>query len=171
VLSYDDDRWNKIHGGYKTLYNPTNALKKLESGNDIENAWNELWEELHHQGDIGEASYAVVPHLVRIQKEHSNLDWRFYSLVSIIEIERHRKSNPPLPDWIKSSYIQAWTQLLDLSLNDLKHTEDPLVIQSAIGVLAIAKGLLKLGAIISEFDESELMEMLDRQLSWSELYR
>jgi hypothetical protein len=171
VLPYDDDRWNKIHGGYKTLYNPTNALKKLESGSDIASAWNELWEELHHQGDIGEASYAVVPHLVRIQKEHSSLGWRFYSLVSIIEIERHRKSNPPLPDWIESSYMQAWTQLLDLSLNDLKHAEDPLFIQSAIGVLAIAKGLLKLGAIISEFDESELIELLDRQLSWSELYR
>jgi hypothetical protein len=35
------------------------------------------------------------------------LDWNLYALVSTIEIERHRKTNPPIHDWLESSYKRA----------------------------------------------------------------
>ena len=55
----DDDRWHKLRGGYKVEYDPRPALKRLISKTEIEAAWHELWEELHHQGDVGEASYPL----------------------------------------------------------------------------------------------------------------
>jgi hypothetical protein len=61
MLSYDDPQWKELKGGYKTLYNPTVALQKLERAEKIEDAWEELSNKLHHQGDVGEASYAAVP--------------------------------------------------------------------------------------------------------------
>jgi hypothetical protein len=171
MLSYDDPKWKELKGGYKTLYNPTVALQKLERAEKIEDAWEELSNKLHHQGDVGEASYAAVPHLVRIQKEKRSFDWNFYALISIIEVERRRTTNPPLPEWLRRSYEDAWSTVLDLGLDDLKWKKDKLNIRAILGAIALAKGLNELGAFITTIDESELVEYLDEHLEWSELYR
>jgi hypothetical protein len=97
VLSYDDPRWKELKGGYKTPYDPTKVLRKLESAGDPKPLWEELWDQLHHQGDVGESSYATVPHLVRIQKEKGNLGWNFYALVSTIEVEGIASQTPFCP--------------------------------------------------------------------------
>jgi hypothetical protein len=81
MLSYHDQKWKDLKGGYKKPYDPIAALQKLERGEKVDEAWEELWNELHHQGDVGEASYAAVPHLVRIHKDKRNFDWNFYALV------------------------------------------------------------------------------------------
>jgi len=76
MLSFDDKRWNNLMGGYKTPFDPRPSLQKLESHQDTASAWEELWEELHHQGDVGDASYAAIPELVRIpsQRKSSRLE-------------------------------------------------------------------------------------------------
>jgi len=167
MLPLDDPRWRTLQGGYKIDYNPTPALRRLQSGED---AWDELWEELHHQGDIGVASYAAVPHLVRIGKSLPSRDWNLYGLVSTIEIERHRKSNPPVPDWAAESYREAWHDLLEVALADLKTIDDAETIRSILGVLALAKGELQLGALMAHSDSSEIAEILENRAAWSELY-
>jgi hypothetical protein len=167
MLSLDDPKWKSLQGGYKIDYDPTPALRRLESGDDV---WDELWDELHHQGDLGEASYAAVPHLVRIGKSLPSRNWNLYGLVSTIEIERHRKSNPPLPDWTKESYHAAWHNLLEVALVDLKKTNDAETIRSILGVIALAKGELELGALIAHSDLSEITEILEDRAAWSELY-
>jgi len=93
MIEYDDPKWKEVKGGYQLPYDPTPALRKLEVGVDVKLVWDELWNNLHHQGDLGEASYAAVPYLVRIHESH-HLDWNLYAIVSTIEMERHRKSNP-----------------------------------------------------------------------------
>ena len=60
MIAFDDKRWEGLKGGYKVLYDPRPALRELESGSPVEPIWKELWEDLHHQGDIGEASYCSV---------------------------------------------------------------------------------------------------------------
>ena len=50
-------------------YDASIALKKLEaveSNKEIDEIFKELWNELHHQGNVGEASYAAVTALVDI---------------------------------------------------------------------------------------------------------
>jgi hypothetical protein len=66
MLGFDDERWNHLTGGYKIPFDPRPSLRKLESQQDTPTAWEELWEQLHHQGDVGDASYAAVPELVSI---------------------------------------------------------------------------------------------------------
>jgi hypothetical protein len=63
MLPLFDAKWAKLTGGYRVPYDPSAALSRLEQGQDV---WPELWNELHHQGDVGEDSDAAVPHLVRI---------------------------------------------------------------------------------------------------------
>ncbi len=97
MLRLDDPRWSTLRGGYRAPYDASLPLAALERGED---GWNDLWDGLHHQGDVGEASYAAVPHLVRIASGWPTRDWNVYSLVSLIEVERHRRGNPPIPAWL-----------------------------------------------------------------------
>jgi hypothetical protein len=166
MLPIDDPKWGELLGGYKVPYDPSDALRQLERGED---AWGELWEELHQQGDVGEASYATVPHLVRIAKSLARRDWNFYRLVSTIEIERHRKSNPPLPGWLKEDYIEAMRGLLELALGDLRFVEERDAVRAILGAIALAKGYVKLGAFIGLSDDSEIGEFLRRLDAWPDL--
>jgi hypothetical protein len=167
MLPLDDPRWNELAGGYRRPYDPSHALRSLESGLDV---WDELWQALHHQGDVGEASYAAVPHLVRIAKLLPGRDWNFYGLVSTIEIERHRKSNPPIPQWLVPAYKQAMQGMLELALSDLRGAPDRATIHSILGAIALAKGYVTLGALIGHSDYSEIQEILDHYDAWTEQY-
>ena len=160
ILSYDNPLWNNLNGGYKVPYNPVKALRMLESGKNVPEAWKELWNELHHQGDVAEASYASIPQLVQIQKKRGDLDWNFYALISTIEIERHRKTNPPVPKWLEQSYHETWKIILELALIDIRKAEDAITIRSILGTIALAKGLTKTGTLLNNFDESEIEEFL-----------
>jgi hypothetical protein len=168
MLSLDDSKWRELKGGYKVAYDASVALSRLERGEDV---WDELWQELHHQGDVGDASYAAVPQLVRIAGALPQRDWNLYGLVSTIEIERHRKSNPPLPEWIAESYRAAWQQLLTIAMRDLRDVSDRPTLRSILGAVALAKGDVKLGALVAYSDESEVSEILEQRDAWSTLYK
>lgn len=48
--------WGELEGGYRQRYDPRPAFAALADGHGD---WDELWQELHHQGDVGVASYSV----------------------------------------------------------------------------------------------------------------
>src|SRR6266478_1796311 len=98
-LDLEDPAWSGLCGGYRIPYDPRPALRTLELGEGTEAAWKELWQELYHQGDVGEASYAAVPHLVRIYRGSQSGGWNTYAIVALMELARRAEGNPPLPDW------------------------------------------------------------------------
>lgn len=167
MLPLFDAKWATLAGGYRVPYDPSAALSKLEQGQDV---WPELWNELHHQGDVGEASYAAVPQLVRIAAAATQRSWNFYALVSAIEVERHRKSNPPVPGWLADDYFAAMRGMQSLALSDLPLRDDALTVQAILAALALCRRQAKLGALLSSLDQSELDELVDEQLAWDELY-
>jgi hypothetical protein len=107
---------------------------------------------------------------VRIARSLARRNYDFYGLVSTIEIERHRKANPPLPDWAAPAYDEAMRGMLELALSDLRSTEDRATIRSIMGAIALAKGELKLGAFISYSDDSQIDEIVEHYDAWSALY-
>ena len=163
MLPLDDPQWKSLRGGYKILYDPTDSLRRLYAGENPKAAWAELWENLHHQGDVGDASYASVPHIVRILKDRSDPDWNGYALIATIEIERRRRQNPPIPDWLLHLYESAWNDLMTVALRDYAKTNDPLTARAILGVLALCKGLGELGALVY-FDDSEIKEIFDKYM-------
>jgi hypothetical protein len=160
-MDLDDPRWPHLLGGYRVQYDPRKVLLALEQGRETDAAWEELWTELYHQGDVGEASYAAVPHLVRIHASRGIADWNTYALIATIEDARHNGRNPELPENLRGAYEGAWRKLVDLGLRELGAAEDPTLVCSIIGVIAIGKGQLTLGQLAVTFTEDERKEMLE----------
>lgn len=152
--------WKRLEGGYGTPYDPREALARLKTAPQDADAWKELWAELHHQGDIGESSYAAVPLLIEACRPGPR-DWNLYSLIATIEVERGRPSNPELPEWARSAYEQALCEAAKLALEDLVAAEDPLLIRSAMSVVALVRGDRQLGYLLSTLDSDEIAEWLE----------
>lgn len=168
MISLDDPLWKTLEGGYRLPYDASVPLRAMEQGADV---WGQLWEALHHQADVGVASYAAVPHIVRIASQMPERDWNLYALLSCIEVERHALDNPPMPEWLAADYRSAWEQALALALADLTLPQDTEGVLSILGLVAIAKGHRKLGDIILAMDTSTIDEMAEGQTAWSSRYR
>jgi hypothetical protein len=161
-MDFQDPRWTRLLGGYRVPYDPRKALRALELGGETEAAWQELWNKLHHQGSVGEASYAAVPHLVRIHINRDAPDWNTYALVATIEEVRHNSRNPPLPPDLREAYEAAWRQLVEHGFGELRTAEDPTLVCSIIGVIAIGKGQLTLGRLAVALTEDERKEIIEK---------
>lgn len=165
-LDFNDAAWSKMNGGHRVPYDPRNALRALEQGDAVA-AWEELWKQLHHQGKVGEASYAAVPHLVRIHEAREVADWNTYALVAAIEHARKSSRNPTLPRDFGEAYQNAWRRLFALGLVELRTAEDPSLVSSILAAIATAKGQRALGLFAALFDEEERAEILS-EAGWSD---
>jgi len=157
-LSLDDPKWNKLEGGYKgSLYDASVPLKQLEKAKtltEVNAIYKELWNELHHQGDVGLASYYAVPHLVRIAKETRLVDNNVLSMVSVIEIQRH-KNNPIIPGKLVPAYNDAIEGLQSLAEVALSQDDSLVSVITALSAIALAKGQRNLADAIQNFDSED----------------
>ncbi|PXA77326.1 hypothetical protein DMC25_23355 [Caulobacter sp. D4A] len=159
-MDFSDERWGGLLGGYRLPCDPRKALRAIEDGQNVEAAWSELWEELHHQGDVDLASYAAVPHLARLAAAGKAGGRNAYALAATIEQSRGHDRNPPLSDWLASGYTQAWTTLFSSALDTLRTADDPDVVSSALAVVAIHRRMPVLGRMASDFSEAERLAIL-----------
>jgi len=146
-------------GGYRIKCDPRPLLAELESEQTRETAWHDLWEDLHHQGDVGEASYASVPHLVRIHRTSGIVDWNTYAIVAIIELARGKGNNPQLPRWLEEDYLRAIRELAEIGAVEIWRTDEPDAVRAILSVIAVAKGLRTHGKFLVEYSEVELLDI------------
>lgn len=170
MLDLNDPRWEGLKGGYRVPYDPRPLLRRLAADGSRRDLWDELWNELHHQGDVGEASYAALVALVEIEKRRRGLGSDLHAFAATIEVERHRKANPPVPVWLEIDYGRAFAELAELASQDLRASGDLGRTLSAMAVVALARGHVQLGAFLIHLDGSELDELVADRLAWKELY-
>ena len=159
-MDFSDERWSTLKGGYQTLFDPRKALNILEAGGDQEAPWTELWEELHHQGDVGDASFASVPVIARLVTNGVTKDWNSYALAATIEEVRQSKPGVAVPEWLHIECAEAWRQLYAAGVAALKDAEDEPLICSIMAVLALYKRqpmLVRL-ALLSESERGDMLE-------------
>jgi hypothetical protein len=159
MLNFDDERWKNLSGGYRTKFDPRPLLSKLESSEDARAAWHELWGQLHHQGDVGEASYAAVPHLVRIHRQRGVVDWNTYGLVAVIELARKEGKNPAIPDWLQQDYFRAIRELAEIGSVEFWRGKNSEEVRAILGILALATDTHITARFLVEYSEEELLEM------------
>jgi hypothetical protein len=148
-----------MKGGYRILFDPRPLFYRLESGTDIQRCWEELWQELYHQGDVGEASYAAVPHLVRIYQNRGKIDWNTYAIVSAIELARNIGKNPDVPLWLRPGYEDAINRLAMTGLGEIQQANDTETTRGILTIIAIWKGARTYARFIIDFSEDELNEL------------
>lgn len=156
-MEFPDERWVGLSGGYHMPYDPRPALRSIEASDD-KAAWAELWNELHHKGDVGEASYAALPALAQLALMGIG-GWQPYALAVTIEEARRNGRNPPLPGWLDEHYATAWTHLFDAALAAMEEAKDALLVCSLLAVQAMHKEqpLLARLAILTEAERADLL--------------
>lgn len=154
MLPLNDPKWKELAGGYRIPFDASIPLSKLEnSANDTETIWSDLWENLYHQRDVGIASYAAIPHLVRIIRDRKILDWNPFGLAVAIELARVDGKNPELPDWLKQAYFQAYKDMAEYACESMSQEWDSDLLRSALSLIAIIKGNRDLAELIYEVEE------------------
>ena len=161
MLSLKDPRWKDFEGGYRTPYDASIPLSRLEQGESPEPIWTELWDNLYHQDDVGIASYAAVPHVARIIQQRGLFDWNAFALVVAIELVRDDGNNPALPDWLEDEYNQALREMAGFGSRNIDSPWNNELLRSVLSLIAIVKGNKDLGELILEVgpgDEKQLLE-------------
>jgi hypothetical protein len=158
-VSTSDSLWKELRSAYGVAFDPRPALNKLASRVDEAAAWEELWQQLHHQGGVGDAAYAAVPELVRVHRKRAMADWNTYALVATIELARDSEGNPPVPDWLKADYVGALLELAELGAEEILAASDASLTRSILAILAIQKRARTYGRFLLEYGEDELLEM------------
>lgn len=159
MISFEDARWSHLTGGYKTLFDPRPLLNRLETERDTTKIWRELWEELHHQGDVGEASFAAIPFIVKNYRERGVFDRNTYAIVAIIELARKEGKNPDVPRWIADDYFQAIGILAEIGTREVLQARSTDDVRAIISVIAIKKGLRLHGKFLVNYSEDELLNI------------
>jgi hypothetical protein len=159
MLSLDDERWCQVKGGRRTVCDPRPLFAKLERGEDEKSVWHALWDELHHQGDVDEASYASVPHLVRIYRQHGVVNWNTYAIVATIELARGRGNNPELPEWLKDGYYEAIRDLAETGIKESPGAQDRYDLRGILCIIALQRGARTYARFLLEYSEEELLDI------------
>jgi len=162
MISLEDARWSNTTGGYKMPFDPRPLLRRLETEQDTARVWQDLWEELHHQGDVGDASFAAVPFLVKSYQKRGVIDWNTYAIVAIIELARTESENPDVPEWIAEEYFLAIRKLAEIGANEVMHAEAADVVCAMLSVIAIERGLRTHGKFLVNYSEAEMTDIESR---------
>jgi hypothetical protein len=115
MLSFEDKRWEVLEADCRVPIDLRPLLRRLESGEDPA-AWDDICQELYHQGDVGDGSFVAIPHLVRIHRKRGVVDLHTYAVAAAVELARDNGSNPDVPSWAREGYDSAPRDFASLGL-------------------------------------------------------
>ncbi|RZM30314.1 MAG: hypothetical protein EOO88_01105 [Pedobacter sp.] len=166
-MELDDRRWARFEGGYRMPYDASKPLRRLRDSDNKEASGilvDELWEELHHQGDVGLVSYLSVPHIIKFIIANHSLDSKLVGLVVCIENSRLAGNNPELPAEFDDFYFGGLMELERYLLQNFKNIQDPETLQVTLALLATVNGLAELGRVIEFVDQDLLEEFINDRM-------
>jgi hypothetical protein len=148
MLPLSDPRWQTYRSGHRVVYDASPLLRQLLEVGAAQHLWDELWEELHHQGDVDAASYAAVPYLLAFSAQSKTLDWNAFALISTIELAR--PDNPAPPPELHNAYFQAVKQLPAIVCNHPQQEWDDTLTRSIVSCIALARSQRILASVYLE---------------------
>ncbi len=163
-MDLDHPIWSTLKNGYHLPYNASWALRRLKESakpDVIQTVFDDLWENLHHQGDVDTASYLAVTQLVSLCMEKNSFDWNYIGLCVVIENCRLEKQNPELPDEFQDLYFDSLSRFEKYLLLNFKNISDRKSVRLALSLFATLNGQPELGKAIELLDEDQLTEFLD----------
>jgi hypothetical protein len=165
MLPFDDPHWETYRKGYDR-YDVRNALTKLLSGETTAGLWHELWDKLHHQGDVFLVSYAAVPYLLEYARRSSKLNWNVFGLIAVIELAR--PENLPVPEELALAYFKAIADVPSVVGSKSDRHWDTTLTQCIAACIAIAGGQRLLAKAYLNLDVEIAKRFLEEELGWCE---
>jgi hypothetical protein len=162
LLSLHDPRWGELRHCYGPAEDIPDLLRQLAAAPGPQadtwaDPWFTLWSSLCHQDDVYPASYAAVPHLVRIAIEATGpVDFSFLLLPASIEVARATARGPAVPDFLVAAYEQALAALPDAVAAHRHEAWDEAMLLSASAALAVAKGHLRVAEMLVNLDGEDI---------------
>lgn len=166
MIPLDDPRWSALTDAYGASRGIPKLLKDAEVlpedvGGDVE-PYVSLWSALCHQGDIYSASYAALPHLVRIVEANpTKFRWTLLLLVHAIEAARSEGRGPPMPDDLTEAYQRALARIPAFASGLLTADLNEVELRVILAACASAKGFSSIGEAITELTPQVTTRLLD----------
>lgn len=143
LLSLDNPEWAQLKHAYGSASDIPDLLRQLDGFPAAEGdrePWFSIWSALAHQGDVYSASFAAVPHVVRvISAAPERATFTYFQFPAWVEICRHRKNIEVPPDLLPA-YSEALGQLPALIGAAAVRPWDGVFLACALSAIAASKG-------------------------------
>jgi len=163
MLELDDPRWAELRHAYGPASDTPSLLLRLDNTSisiGVEEPWFTLWSSLAHQGDVYSASFAAVPHIVRVlARATAASDLSFFQFPAWVEICRQRKG-VPIPDYLSEAYFSALRELPNLVAAAATQEWDDAFLACALSAIAAAKGHISIAEAALELDTETAEEFM-----------
>jgi hypothetical protein len=166
MISLNQKEWCALRDAYGTAENIPALLSAVEvdpspkSAYD-EDPWFSLWSALSHQGDVYSASFAAVPHLLRIAKAAPwPFAWDLIGLPVSIEVARIRNGIQISPN-LEDDYRSSLKQIPCIVFQNVESAWDHVFTQTATAALALCQGHVDLAEAIMELGPSTVKRFLE----------
>ena len=169
LLPLDDPRWASYRGGYNRVpYNAVPLVHRLNREGTSGSFWEVVWNELHHQGDVGEAAYAFVPYLVEYQSRQREVDEQLFHFCVIVDLAQPENNNPKIPPEIELLYALAMRRLPIIGTELLRRGCGETVVMGVAAATAMAGGHRVLARAYVDFGRADALDYLSKLNGFSE---
>lgn len=163
-LSLNSPRWGELTHAYGQASDIPALLQELvtvpPSDNDRE-PWFSLWSALAHQNDVYSASFAAVPHVIRVlATSPSTADFSYFQFPAVVEAWRQQKS-VAIPEDLQANYFAALAALPLLVAQAADREWDGDFLACALSALAAAKGFGKVAEAVLEMTPNVADEFME----------
>lgn len=164
MLSLESPRWAELHHAYGAASDIPALIERLvglpSSSNNSE-PWFSIWSALAHQGDIYSASFAAVPHVIRVlETSPQTADAVYFQFPACVEICRNKKV-VEIPEDLAPAYFGALSKLPALVAAASSREWDAEFLQCALSAIAVAKGQAAVAEAVQELSPEVAEEFME----------
>jgi hypothetical protein len=164
MIPLDSPRWSELEHAYGAADDIPPLLRQLESfpvsSGDSE-PWYTLWSSLCHQDDVYPASFAAVPHIIRVlATDPARASFSFFQLPACIEIARARDAFPSPTD-LRQPYFDSLERLPALVGAAATREWDENMLCCALSAIAAAKGSPSVANAVQELNPKTAEQFME----------
>lgn len=164
MLDLESPAWAQLQHAYGPAADVPELLRALEEfpADDCKGEpWFSIWSALAHQGDVYSASFAAVPHVVRILATDPQRATRsFFQFPAWVEICRE-KAKIGVPADLLPAYREALRKIPELAASAATRDWDGDFLACALSAIAVAKGQPKVAEAALELTPEVATEFLE----------
>jgi len=166
MLPLEDARWSDLTHAYGPASDVPDLLRRLSRSpgpntSYEDEPWLSLWSSLCHQDDVYTASYAALPHIVRIASATPGpVAFDFFLLPAAIEVSRSTGRGPAVPAFLAEGYHKGLASMMDCVSIHGADDWDEAMVRSVAAAEAVAKGHPRLAEALINLDDDWIARII-----------